>query len=134
MEGTPAAVAPGEPADDEDHWTGPFTLRQAAPSARNQERRRRHLVAADLPFLPDTPAQLATLGAAALIYCMLIAVVALAAVFSSKPSRRKAALEVLWLLLPRRHQPPPNNPGQASRPQPKTPSRRRQRRLPSPDP
>jgi hypothetical protein len=57
--------------------------------------------------LPDNIAQLATLDAAALAYCTLITVVALAAVFSSKPSRRKAALEVLRLLLPGRRRPPP---------------------------
>ena len=136
MEGTPAAVQPGEPADDEDRWIGLFTLRQAAPSARNDTADGDTPVAADLPFLPNTLAQLASPGVAVLIYCTLITVVALTAVFSSKPSRRKAALEVLRLLLPGRHRPPPGGvPGQTSQQRPRTLHRRGQRRLPpSPDP
>lgn len=65
----------------------------------------------DVPIavhLPGSLAQLATLDAVAVIYGILIVVMALAAVFSSKPSRRKAALEVLRLLLPGRRRPPRN--------------------------
>jgi hypothetical protein len=41
-------------------------------------------------------------------YSALVITMALTAVFSSKPSRRKAALEVLRLLVPwRRRMPPP---------------------------
>jgi hypothetical protein len=64
-------------------------------------------MAADLPFLPGTTGELTVLGSASgLGYLLLIAVVALTAVFSSKPGRRKAALEVLQLLLPRRRRAP----------------------------
>lgn len=52
----------------------------------------------------------------ALIYPCLIAVTAMTAVFSSKPARRKAALEVLRLLLPgRRGQPADQIPARKSR-------------------
>jgi hypothetical protein len=56
-------------------------------------------VAAGFPFL--TSRELAIL-AMAVIYTCLIVVVALTAVFTSRPARRKAALEVLELLLPGR--------------------------------
>lgn len=56
-------------------------------------------MAAELPFLYDG---LATVGAASLGYLLLIAVIALTAVFSSRPTRRKAAFDVLRLLLPGR--------------------------------
>jgi hypothetical protein len=56
-------------------------------------------VAPEFPFLPG--GDLAFLFPAATYVC-LIAVIALTAVFSSKPARRKAALEVLRLLLPGR--------------------------------
>jgi len=41
-------------------------------------------------------------------YLMLISVIALTAVYSSRPARRRAAVTVLRLLLPRRM--PPNSP------------------------
>lgn len=88
-------------------------------------------MAADLPFLPDIPAQLATLGAPALIYCTLITTVALAAVFSSKPSRRKAALKVLRLLLPGRRRPSISD---SARLHARKPTRPRRHRLPPADP
>jgi hypothetical protein len=56
-------------------------------------------VSAELPFVSDVIRDLAPLG---LIYACLITTMALTAVFSSKPARRQAALEVLRLLLPGR--------------------------------
>jgi hypothetical protein len=56
-------------------------------------------VAAGFQFL--TSREPAMLGLA-MIYPCLIAVIALTAVFTSRPARRKAALEVLALLLPGR--------------------------------
>jgi hypothetical protein len=58
-----------------------------------------------LPFT-ELLAQLTNLGAAALIYGILVAIVALAAAFSNKPRRRTSALAVLQLLLPGRRRPP----------------------------
>lgn len=59
-------------------------------------------MAADPPFLPGIVHDLAVLPPAVLIYLGLIAIVALTGVFTSKPARRRAALDVLHLLLPGR--------------------------------
>ncbi len=56
-------------------------------------------MAAEFAFLTNHEAAIL---APAVIYACLIAVIALTAVFSSRPARRKAALEVLRLLLPGR--------------------------------
>lgn len=57
-------------------------------------------MAAELPFLPGITRDLAPV---VFIYAGLITTIALTAVFSSRPTRRKAALEVLRLLLPGRN-------------------------------
>jgi hypothetical protein len=57
-------------------------------------------VPADL--VPDVLGQLDGLAAVPTAYLALVAIVSLAAVFSKEPSRRRAALSVLRLLLPRR--------------------------------
>lgn len=59
------------------------------------------MVAALPTLLNDIAQYVASVGLLALVYAFLIATVALTAVFSSKPARRKAAKEVLALLLPR---------------------------------
>jgi hypothetical protein len=59
-------------------------------------------MAVDLPFLPGIAHDFTILSPALFIYTVLIATVALTAVFTSKPARRRAALDVLRLLLPRR--------------------------------
>jgi hypothetical protein len=67
--------------------------------------------------------------ALAAIYACLIAVIALTAVFTSKPARRKAALEVLELLRPGRRR------TRAVGQQPRQPRRRRDPPgLPPPNP
>ncbi|MYZ34161.1 MULTISPECIES: hypothetical protein [unclassified Streptomyces] len=85
-------------------------------------------MAAILPFLSNLPIKLAVLG---LVYVGLIAVVALAAVFSRTPSRRKDAREVLRLLLTWGRLPPGEG---GSRQRGTSSSRRRQQRLPPPNP
>ena len=56
---------------------------------------------AEFAFLPG---HVLTMLIPAVLYMGLVIVIALTAVFTSKPVRRKAALEVLQLLLPgRRH-------------------------------
>ncbi len=57
---------------------------------------------AELPLLSGLTRDLAILAPLALIYACLITTMAMTAVFSSKPTRRRAALEVLELLLPGR--------------------------------
>lgn len=82
------------------------------------------------PFLSGILNHLPLIGPVALAYFSLITVVALAAVFSSKPSRRKAALQVLTLLLPgRRGRIESGSPSRRV-----TRSRRRRRSLPPPNP
>lgn len=56
-------------------------------------------MAAGFQFLTSREPAILALAA---IYACLIAVIALTAVFTSRPARRKAALEVLELLLPGR--------------------------------
>ncbi|MGH3805078.1 MAG: hypothetical protein ACRDRU_00235 [Pseudonocardiaceae bacterium] len=120
MEGTPAAVHP------------------AAHRTVNAERhrRRRHPVAAGLPFPPNTLAQPASPSAAAPTYRTLITVIAPPAMSSSQPSPRKTALEVLQLPPPERHRPPSGGvPRQTSHQRPRTLHHREQRQPPpSPDP
>lgn len=53
-------------------------------------------------LVPTLVGQLDNLTIAPTIYLGLVAVVALAAVFSKSPSRRRVALDVLRVLLPRR--------------------------------
>ncbi len=63
-------------------------------------------MAAEFPFLSShDPAVLVPAAA----YACLVTVIALTAVFTSKPARRKAALEVLRLLLPGRGNNPPGS-------------------------
>jgi hypothetical protein len=59
-------------------------------------------VAGSLPFLTATVRDPLVLALLPLIYAFLVVTMALTAVFSSKPARRKAALEVLGLILPGR--------------------------------
>lgn len=58
-------------------------------------------MAASLPQLANTALQ-QTLPILAIGYLVLISILALTAVFSSKPHRRRAALDVLKVLLPGR--------------------------------
>lgn len=53
-------------------------------------------------LVPSVLGQLDTLATAPTVYLALVAIVSLAAVFSKEPGRRRAALSVLRLLLPRR--------------------------------
>ncbi len=69
-------------------------------------------------LVPTLVGQLDNLTIAPAIYLALMAVVALAAVFSTSLSRRRAALEVLRILAPRRRppgqdEPPPSRPDSA---------------------
>ncbi|MFV2195468.1 hypothetical protein [Nocardiopsis sp. LOL_012] len=59
-------------------------------------------MAAALPMLNDIAQYASGAGLLAFVYGFLVTTLALTAVFSSKPVRRKAAKEVLLLLLPRR--------------------------------
>ena len=72
---------------------------------------------------------ISVLAQPALLYFALIAAIALAAVFSSKPARRKAALAVLALLVRRRDRGPAN-----TRRQIRSPAARRPADPPSPPP
>jgi hypothetical protein len=62
-------------------------------------------MAPNLPFLADISNTLALPGLVGLGYLCLIVILALVAVFSSKPHRREAAFDVLRLVTPGR-QPP----------------------------
>ena len=53
-------------------------------------------------LMPLVAAQLRTLTLAPLLYLAIVAVVAAAAVFSTRPGRRRAALTVLRVLVPHR--------------------------------
>ncbi|MDN5932010.1 MAG: hypothetical protein L0I24_13255 [Pseudonocardia sp.] len=53
-------------------------------------------------LVPTVLGQLDILAAAPTVYLALVAIVSLAAVFSTQPGCRRAALSVLRLLLPRR--------------------------------
>jgi hypothetical protein len=72
------------------------------PRQRGERDRRIPTVAANLPILSSITSALTTLGPAALGYVLLITTVALTAVFSAKLHRRKAAIEVLRVLVPGR--------------------------------
>jgi hypothetical protein len=61
------------------------------------------VVAADL--MPLVVAQLRTVILAPLLYLAIVAIVAAAAVFSTKTGRRRAALTVLRVLVPQRTSP-----------------------------
>ena len=53
-------------------------------------------------LMPLVAAPLRTLTLAPLLYLVIVAVIATPAVFSTRPSRRRAALTVLRVLVPRR--------------------------------
>jgi hypothetical protein len=98
MDGLPAAIKPGNRPVSK--ITGLGRLRCGKPPRqRGEHHADGDLVAAEFAFLTNHEA---TILAPAVIYACLIAVIALTAVFSSRPARRKAALEVLRLLLPGR--------------------------------
>lgn len=61
-------------------------------------------------LVPTVLGQLDTLTLAPTIYLALVAVVALAAVFTNNTGRRRAAISVLQLLLPRRRPSDQDNP------------------------
>jgi hypothetical protein len=73
-----------------------------------------------ISFLPALFDHLSAAGVAASLYFVLVAVVSLSAVFAPKPTQRRAALQVLRLLLPRRR--PAEPPGGQAPPKPERPT------------